>query len=390
VTAFAVPLLVVGPVPARAEAPLHPVTARQGQDENAVNAPGRFSASLTAKPQYRLGEPIALTFDLRNASDEDQSVLEWDTPLDSPGQEVLDYLRVSRGSGDLPYQGRRIKRGDPDASSYRLVRAGETLSSTIDVSTSYAITEPGTYTATLDTHLRDVITRTATAPAARALGQFTRADLPEVSVTFEVVTGDAPRLPVGAALADDGEDSGAADVPRAALEPRFRRGTEKQRDAVRAAHDDAWTYSREALGILPSPAPDDTPNRYTTWFGAYKANRYDLVVDHYTKIKRHLANTRITYDLAPASCQDSYYAFVYADQPTEVYLCKQFWNAPGLGTDSKAGTVVHELSHFTVNGGTEDIRYGQDGCKELAREDPSRAVRNADSHEYFAESIPID
>ncbi|QRV77984.1 peptidyl-Lys metalloendopeptidase [Ceratobasidium sp. AG-Ba] len=73
---------------------------------------------------------------------------------------------------------------------------------------------------------------------------------------------------------------------------------------------------------------------------------------------------------------------------TIVYLCPQFWEAPMVGVDSKAGTIVHENSHFYQNGGTEDHEYGQTGCKDLAKNDPDKAIRNADSHEYFVEGLP--
>jgi peptidyl-Lys metalloendopeptidase len=58
------------------------------------------------------------------------------------------------------------------------------------------------------------------------------------------------------------------------------------------------------------------------------------------------------------------------------------------GTDSKAGTIVHEQSHFTVNGGTKDYVYGQAAAKRLAISNPAQAIMNADNHEYFAENTP--
>ena len=39
-------------------------------------------------------------------------------------------------------------------------------------------------------------------------------------------------------------------------------------------------------------------------------------------------------------------------------------------------------------GGTDDVVYGQDGAKDLAKSDPDQAITNADSHEYFAENNP--
>ncbi|KAG8682406.1 hypothetical protein FRC08_014982, partial [Ceratobasidium sp. 394] len=72
------------------------------------------------------------------------------------------------------------------------------------------------------------------------------------------------------------------------------------------------------------------------------------------------------------------------------YTCaERFGELPSnTGTDSKAGTIIHEQSHFTVNGGTHDYAYGQSAAKSLAISNPARAIMNADSHEYFAENTP--
>ncbi len=56
-----------------------------------------------------------------------------------------------------------------------------------------------------------------------------------------------------------------------------------------------------------------------------------------------------------------------------------------LGRDSKAGTLIHEISHFNVVAGTGDIVYGASGAHNLAVTSPNQAIRNADNHEYFAE-----
>ena len=50
--------------------------------------------------------------------------------------------------------------------------------------------------------------------------------------------------------------------------------------------------------------------------------------------------------------------------------------------------LVHESSHFTVNGGNEDYAYGLEDCLTLASTNPDQAVFNADSYEYFVESGP--
>lgn len=50
--------------------------------------------------------------------------------------------------------------------------------------------------------------------------------------------------------------------------------------------------------------------------------------------------------------------YVYPGTFGVVYLCNAFWSAPNAGTDSRGGTLIHESSHFTANGGTNDVVYG--------------------------------
>jgi hypothetical protein len=49
---------------------------------------------------------------------------------------------------------------------------------------------------------------------------------------------------------------------------------------------------------------------------------------------------------------------------------------------------VHESSHFTANGGTDDIAYGQARSKNLASNNPDYAVKNADSHVWLSCAFP--
>jgi peptidyl-Lys metalloendopeptidase len=125
--------------------------------------------------------------------------------------------------------------------------------------------------------------------------------------------------------------------------------------------------------------------RYGKWFGAADEARAQLVKTHFGAIREAFANKPVTVD---CGCNKSYFAYVYPSQPYKIYVCKAFWSAPMTGTDSKGGTLVHEMSHFTVVAGTDDWVYGQTGAADLARTDPAKSVDNADSHEYFGENTP--
>lgn len=152
---------------------------------------------------------------------------------------------------------------------------------------------------------------------------------------------------------------------------------------LNTAASSAQSYAASALSYANSISSGTT--RYTTWFGAFSSSNLNTVRSHFSLISSRNFST-FTYD---CTCTESgTYAYVYPGTFGRIYLCGAFWNAPNTGTDSKAGTLVHESSHFTVNGGTNDYAYGQANCKSLASSNPSRAIMNADSHEYFTENNP--
>jgi peptidyl-Lys metalloendopeptidase len=58
------------------------------------------------------------------------------------------------------------------------------------------------------------------------------------------------------------------------------------------------------------------------------------------------------------------------------------------GTDSMAGTIIHEVAHFKVVAGTTDHAYGHSAAKSLAVSNPTNALANSDSLQYYAENNP--
>jgi len=153
---------------------------------------------------------------------------------------------------------------------------------------------------------------------------------------------------------------------------------------------DARVYTENAKGYVNAGT---VGARYTTWFGTYTSTRYNTIKSHYAAIDTAMDYSSPT--VVPnqvtinCGCNQSYYAFVYPDKPYEIHVCKAFWTAPATGTDSKAGTLIHEMSHFNLTASTNDWVYGQTGAKSLAISNPDQAIDNADSHEYFAENNPF-
>jgi len=167
----------------------------------------------------------------------------------------------------------------------------------------------------------------------------------------------------------------------AAVTLTYRGCTTSEKTTLKTAISNATTLSQKSQTWLA--ANPSGGGAYTTWFGTYSSSRFSRVTSAYSSITSELTSKTVTLD---CTSDEDYYAYVYPDEPYIIYLCNAFWSAPATGTDSKAGTLIHESSHFTVNGGTDDHAYGQTAAKQLAVSSPANAVDNADNYEYFAES----
>ncbi|CAE6499614.1 unnamed protein product [Rhizoctonia solani] len=163
---------------------------------------------------------------------------------------------------------------------------------------------------------------------------------------------------------------------------RFNKCNQSQQNDITQAITNAETYTTEAQLFLGTHSTE-TP-RYSTWFGQFDSAHFDRVKDHFAKIQGQSWNTLYDCNYHMANV----YAYVYPNRAGEVHLCPAFWSAPTMGTDSKAGTLTHEQTNFTVNGGTRDYAYGKRSCRLLAKSHPDKAIQNAENQELFAENPP--
>jgi peptidyl-Lys metalloendopeptidase len=277
---------------------------------------------------------------------------------------------VSVDGKPVAYAGPLIKRGLPSPADFAILAPGETRKALVDLSAYYDMRQPGLYTVTLASPLQH-----ASLSDGRML--TTERGLP-------MVLQSAPLqfLSKGAAQGPHPKKPGSGGVVVNGV--TFVGCSSTQISGAGDAVVQARVYSENAKGYLNAGT---VGSRYTTWFGAYTSTRYNTAQQHFTAIDAALdqSNGQVTIN---CGCNQNYYAYVYPTQPYQIYVCRAFWSAPLTGTDSKAGTLIHETSHFNNVAGTDDIVYGQSGAKNLAASDPDGALNNADNHEYFAENNP--
>lgn len=318
---------------------------------------------------------VSVTVTVTNTQRHPQRVLKSQLPDDEPDMALF---RITRDGTPVAYTGALIKRGAPGEADYVRLGAGESVSYEVELTSYYDLSRNGQYAIQytgLQRQNGHARLDHATAAAATAAANITtaplylwlqgRSETPAAAAPFSAQASAQPLAVAAASVAYTGNCSSS------------------QRATLASAVTAATTYAQNSVTYL-SRTPTSTP-RYRTWFGTLSTTNWNTVTSHFTKITDALKNKPLTLD---CSCRKSYYAYVYANQPYKIYLCRSFWSAPTTGTDSKAGTLVHELSHFDILGGTDDVAYGQSAAKSLATSNPAQAVNNADSHEYFAENTP--
>ncbi len=304
-----------------------------------------------------------LHVEMENVSGRTLRILKWRTPLAADIGAPIFEVKID--GTPAPYIGKLIKRSAPQDDDYLILEPGRTASVEVDLANLYDLGRTGLCTVEFSLSTLDIQDLAVQGKSGEA-GDRPRKIRANLLSRYLAVPLQPP------ARSKTADFSGCSAWEQSVLT-----------EALEAARDITRTARRDLAN-----APVDQraqAERYLEWFGAYDPARYATVSDHFDKLEDALDNRQITF---VCDCTDMYYAYVYPNLPYEIHPCQVFWNAPLTGTDSQAGTIVHETSHFQVVADTDDHVYGQSKCRRLADSYPALAIENADSHEYFAENTP--
>jgi peptidyl-Lys metalloendopeptidase len=319
-----------------------------------------ITASVAAE-KSALGKTdnVRVKLTITNTSSQPQLMLKWHTAF---GEIEESLFEITRDGVKVPYLGAHYKRGAPTASDYYLLKPGASHTVTVELSDMYDMSITGQY---------------AISYSAKSMQLFGTNEK-----TVGAIKSDPAMVWIDGAMPRGSSAAKAIDPPSTmAGTLSFNRCTATQQSQIVSAVSAATSMASGADAYMGG----NLGARYTKWFGVADTTRINHVKANYVAIKDAFVNKPITVD---CGCKKTYYAYVYPTQPYTIYVCKAFWSAPMTGTDSKGGTLVHEMSHFNVTAGTDDWVYGQSGAASLAISDPNKAVDNADSHEYFGENTP--
>ena len=321
-------------------------------------APAGLTVSISAdQTAFSAGESALINVTVSNNGNRVAKVLKWFTAYEDVEEPLFSVIRDGQM---VAYTGALYKRPAPSASDYVVLKAGQSFTRTLDLGAYYDLSKTGNYSI-----------------------QYNVASWNLLSEKGNPLKGVASLSSNKLELSIEGRAAKTEIVPAAVTgTTTYTKCTTTQQATLVTARLEASNYSTNALDYLNAGT---LSARYTTWFGIFNATRYDTVTTHFSAISSAMDTAPVTFN---CGCKKKYYAYVYPNRPYEIFLCKVFWTAPMTGTDSKAGTLIHEMSHFYVVASTDDWVYGQTGAKSLAITDPEKAITNADNHEYFAENTP--
>jgi len=323
-----------------------------------LHAESSLSVKLSPNNQNPSSGSILVT--LTNSSNEPLRVLKWNTPL----EKVLsaNIFKLKNGSKNIEYQGRLVKRGQPKEEDYTLFDIGESRTVTISLPQYYKMLKKGDYTIEYRGKFNSLNKNLKSKILQKSNNSTTQLTIPFIPKKIEIRKEEK-------------------------LTPQFQGCSQSRIDILNEAHDEALGMVKIASTAMNNASKNTTGKRYVTWFGKSTTTRQTDVTTHFSNIYNSLENKKISYDCG--TCNDDYsYAYVYPTEHYKIYLCGSFWSANVTGTDSRAGTLIHELSHFEIVAGTDDHVYGQSEARELAKTSPDQAIDNADNYEFFAENTP--
>jgi len=309
-----------------------------------------------ASPVLRGDVDVRVTVSVTNTNRHPVNLLRWQLPADEVESALFN---ITRDGERVAYTGPLVKRAAPGAADHVRLDAGATLSYEVELTAAYDLSRSGRYAVEYASRGRHGANAAELRSEPLYLWLEGRSDKGQAAPA-------APPVSAAASIAYTGNCSAS------------------QQSTLVSAVAAATTYANGAATYLGGTA--SATQRYLKWFGAFSNSGWNTASGHFASIHSAFTTQALTLD---CKCKKpSTYAYVYPSQPYKIYLCGAFWNAPMTGTDSKGGTLIHEMSHFSVVAGTDDWAYGQSAAAALAISDPVKALDNADSHEYFAENTP--
>ncbi|XP_019850269.1 PREDICTED: uncharacterized protein LOC109581005 [Amphimedon queenslandica] len=330
---------------------------------------------------------VACTFEFTNMAAEDYYILTSDSPLEglySP------FVAVYHNGRHVQYEGLIGFRLPPRKQDFQLIKAGQVISATVQISDAFTFGSDGLYTIRYNKPLKFITGKEMEYEAyvSGITSRIERVRVSEVreSVYIDLMDTHLLTRPVRMEAVLSAQKPDHIVHIDSCGSAQYIGGTSQQQSDTTKAHKllcDKLQKAYDAVG---------NNDLYKTWFGIYDGGRATTVKSIYKKSKDGLTNTDVTYDFKNGLdiCKArNWRAFTYDDSKT-VWLCGPYGYdsittyCTTNGAYSKEHVLAHEWSH--AFGHTNDYAdgYGAENCKNLAKKNPpTEAIDNADNYAFY-------
>ena len=355
---------------------------------------------IYGQTNYKTGERIHVIFEITNQSNKTLFVSTHPTPLDGLNAECF-IIRSNKRR--LAYDGPAIPPHRPGPADFLEMRPGASRSIKVDLSRAYNLVATGVYTVRFN---KKALTLTTQKPAAgkrspvRVAGRPAALKIDSRDLTFRLLKGKKSRPTHGHFLRTTlpkviAQHLKTTAVPvalqartlthdlSAPIAPNIINNdpTKPERPGIiTTAHNNGYQLAVKALQELKVDPTNEDP-QYFTWFGDAGSGRASTVISNFTNIVNDFVSQAFTYDLSGPGCGGGDLGNAQPGVFT-INICENFWHLLPVGQGSQAGRIVHEHSHVSAN--TIDDRNGAGPCQDLAVNDPSSAIQNADNYEFYS------
>jgi peptidyl-Lys metalloendopeptidase len=253
--------------------------------------------SLVAAQAASGGFLGAVEVTVTNTSNHAVRVPHWELPSDFMEAKLF---QVSRNGEPVQYEGPMIKRPLPGQADFKVIRAGETLRTTVDLSGVYDMSKSGEYIVTLSSPLQH-----ASLSTGEMLKNANGLPMAIQSAPLRLwVDGVDLLAGKGGEIANKGKPgSGGGTVVNGVS---YVGCTTSQINGAGSAVVEARKYAENGKGYL---AGGTVGARYTTWFGAYTSSRWNTASQHFVAIDGAIDQNAGQVKIN-CGCNQSYYAYV--------------------------------------------------------------------------------
>ena len=315
---------------------------------------------------YNALSTVACSFEFSNVDNEDYYLLKRNTPLEGF---FYPFLAVSCDGVPVTYEGIIAYRSPPARNEFVSLKAGTSISATVLITEVFNFHSDGLYSIDYNNFL--YVTK---GPMELEF----KIDQVEVRSVVHISLRNTHLFLKPVVLMQQHQVVEIEGCRSAS----FNGGNETQINDVLSAHKRLCAQFAAARNGV------ENNNFYKTWFGKYTVERASKVKKVLHMCEDGIMHDTVTYDMNGFYCfVPLAYAYSVVGEKAKIHLCPAFHAVPAINCQkddivSKEQILAHEWTHSY--GGTEDyFTYGEEANKELARNDPDKAVNHADNYAYY-------